>query len=109
MKKIGRGKNKGEAKTRERGNREWVSFTETIPLHTRRSQPVDGRLCHWSSVVPLKIISDHLRAIVYLISDRVVPSNIGIWYIVRRLIRRVIRIGKKCHVQLALLEDESGK
>ncbi|XP_017258712.1 alanine--tRNA ligase, chloroplastic/mitochondrial [Daucus carota subsp. sativus] len=42
----------------------------------------------------LKIIGDHLRAIVYLISDGVIPSNIGRGYIVRRLIRRVVRTGR---------------
>ena len=36
------------------------------------------------------MIGDHIRAVTYLISDGVIPSNVGRGYIVRRLLRRVI-------------------
>lgn len=38
----------------------------------------------------LKVIGDHVRAVVYLLSDGVLPSNVGRGYVVRRLLRRVI-------------------
>ncbi len=42
----------------------------------------------------LKVVGDHTRAVTYLISDGVLPSNVGRGYIVRRLIRRVVRNGR---------------
>lgn len=38
-----------------------------------------------------RIIADHIRSSVMLISDWVSPSNVDQWYILRRLIRRSIR------------------
>ena len=41
-----------------------------------------------------RVISDHIRGAVFLISDGVLPSNIQEGYILRRVLRRAIRFGK---------------
>ena len=55
---------------------------------------VDYRALDNKGKTSLKVIGDHSRAITQLIGDGVTASNLGRGYILRRLLRRVVRHGR---------------
>lgn len=69
-----------------------------------------------SDDVALKVLTDHIRACSFLIADGVQPSNEGRGYVLRRILRRAIRYGKKLgcsrpffHEGVDFVEREMGK
>ncbi len=57
----------------------------------------------------IRIISDHIRTSVFILGDQkgVAPSNVGQGYILRRLIRRAVRHGKKIGIEHPFLSGLS--
>ena len=57
--------------------------------------------------VSMRIIADHIRTSTFILGDQrgVSPSNVGQGYILRRLIRRAVRLGKKLGIQGAFLAE----
>ncbi|OBR65836.1 alanine--tRNA ligase [Paenibacillus oryzae] len=77
-------------------------------------RPIIDRTCQIAGVayksneesdVALKVIADHIRTVAFAVGDGVLPGNAGRNYIIRRLLRRAVRYGKKLGIDRPFLYE----
>ncbi|MFA6919025.1 MAG: alanine--tRNA ligase [Patescibacteria group bacterium] len=82
------------------------SVYEIEPLATIMRQvtsiaDIDLEFIEKEQIKPLRIITDHIRASVFILAEKIAPSNVEQGYVLRKLIRRSIRYGKQLGIKEA--------
>ena len=60
---------------------------------------------HYLGQKEFKVISDHIRTLTFALSDGATFENFGRGYVLRRLLRRSVRMGKKLNIEKSFLAD----
>ncbi len=78
-------------------------FQPLIQATARQAGVAYGRSA--ATDVSLRVIADHLRATTFLIGDGVMPGNEGRGYVLRKIMRRALRHGRKLGLEGPFLSE----
>ncbi len=87
----------------QRSNYDTDLFQPIIQAVARRAGTTYGATGHGD--VSLRVVADHLRATTFLIGDGVMPGNEGRGYVLRKIMRRAMRHGKKLGIEEPFLHE----
>ncbi len=65
-----------------------------MPL-IKKEEELSGLKYDESTGVAMRVIADHIRSLTFAMSDGVMPSNEGRGYVIRKILRRAIRYGRR--------------
>lgn len=87
------------------GNLFEVDTVQDVMKHISNIAGVEYKKVDEKTDVSLRVITDHIRSTVMMVSDGVVPSNEGRGYVLRRLLRRAARHGKLLNIDRQFLYE----